>query len=141
VPKKIITEQTLPIALAELDRWSGKLTWALFAERLAEIFGEKSISRHTLLSYPELVDAFNGRKKDLKEFKQHQDKVSDITLESALKKIDTLEASLSRLERENAVLTEQFVRWQHNLYMMPGVDLEKLNREIDKPLVPINRRE
>jgi hypothetical protein len=141
VPKKIITEKTLPIALSELDRWSGKLTWQLFCERVAEVLGQKTISRHTLLSYPELVDAFTLRKRVLKEARELEPRPVDITLESALQQIDTLESKVKRLENENALLKEQFVRWQHNLYMMPGVDLELLNRQIDKPLVGLNRRD
>ena len=140
MPKKIITPRTLPVALAELDGWSGKLTWELFAQHLAKVLDEKTISRHTLLSYPELVDAFKQRKKAIKEAKENEPHSSDVTLESVLKRIDELEAKNDRLESENERLKEQFVRWQYNLYMMPGVDMDRLNQQVDKPLAQLDRR-
>ena len=138
MPKKIITEKTLPLALHELDKWSGKLTWPRFAERLATVLGEEKISRHTLLSYPALVEAFNDRKNALKESASEQ--VPDITISLAKEQIATLENKVQRLEKENNLLKEQFIRWEHNLYMMPGVDMKRLNENIDKPLPEVKRR-
>lgn len=140
MPKKIITENTLPIALHEIDKWSGKLTWELYAERLAFVLGEKRISRHTLLSYQVLVEAFNDKKNSLKVAQKTDAHDRDITLEFAKQQIATLEATVARLEKQNKLLSEQFVRWQHNLYMMPRVDMEKLNVQIDKPLPAVKRR-
>lgn len=140
MPKKIITESTLPIALHEIDKWSGKLTWELYAERLASVLGEKRISRHTLLSYQVLVEAFNDKKSALRTAHESGSQERDITLEFAKQQIATLEAKVARLEKQNNLLSEQFVRWQHNLYMMPRVDMEKLNAQIDKPLPGIIRR-
>lgn len=141
MPKKIITEKTLPIALHELDKWSGKLTWELFADRLSQALGEKKISRHTLLSYPALVDAFNARKDALRVIVATAvNGESDLTIEFAKQQIATLEAKVSRLEKEIDLHRQQFVRWQHNLYMMPRVDMEKLNATLDKPLPAIKRR-
>ncbi|WP_108447051.1 hypothetical protein [Halomonas denitrificans] len=140
MPKKIITPQTLLIALEEIDRWSGKLTWELFSQHLAKVLGEKAISRHTLLSYPELVDAFKQRKKSIKVEKENQPVRSDVTLEGAMERIGELEAKNARLVRENERLKEQFVRWQYNLYMMPGVDMFSLSQQLDKPLSQIDRR-
>jgi len=141
MPKKIVTDRNLSIALSELDSWSGKLTWELYGKHLAGVLGVDSISRHTLLSYPELVAHFNRRKKDIKEAQAQSKNEVDFTIESALKQIETLEAKVKRLEHENEALQERFVRWQHNLYMMPNVDMEKLNQVIDRPLVPVNRQE
>ncbi len=137
MPKKIITEKTLPLAFHELDKWEGKLTWDSFASCLAKVLNEEKISRHTLLSYPALVEAFNDRKKALKEKKEERGE-PDVTLEMALKEIATLKAKVERLEKQNSTLLEQFVRWQHNLYAMPGVDMRRLN--LDKPLTGVNRR-
>jgi len=141
VPKKIITEGTVPIALHHIDKWAGKLTWELYAERLAKALGQTRISRHTLLSYPVLVEAFNAKKDALKaSSKNSEGKESNVTLDFAKQEIATLEAKVARLERQNDLLRQQFVRWQHNLYMMPGVDMEKLNAAVDKPMVAVNRR-
>lgn len=141
MPKMIITERTLPVALHEIDKWSGKLTWEKYAERLAFALGEKRISRHTLLSYPVLVEAFNAKKDALRAAAESSSSNGqDITLEFAKQQIATLEAKVNRLEKQNNLLVEQFVRWQHNLYMMPGVDMEKLNAQLDKPLQAVSRR-
>ncbi|MBP6083747.1 MAG: hypothetical protein KA732_21120 [Providencia sp.] len=138
MPKKIITEKTLPVALHELDKWSGKLTWNSFAAQLAKVLGEESVSRHTLLSYPALVEAFNNRKNSLKEPSNSTEK--DVTLEFAKEQISILEAKVERLEKQNESLLEQFVRWQHNAYMMPNVDMKVLNQRLDKPLPEVDRR-
>ncbi len=138
MPKKIITKKTLPVALHELDKWTGKLTWNSYAEQLASVLGEHKISRHTLLSYPALVEAFNDRKNALKEVAENKE--PNLTLEHAKEQIAMLEAKVQRLERQNSKLLEQFVRWQHNAYMMPGVDMSALNRNLDKPLPEVDRR-
>lgn len=140
MPKKIITENTLPIALHELDKWFGKLTWDLYAERLALALGETRISRHTLLSYPSLVEAFQAKKEALRSTQNSDNVEQDITLDFAKQQIAILEAKVARLEKQNNLFCEQFIRWQHNLYMMPNVDMEKLNAQLDKPLVAVKRR-
>lgn len=138
MPKQIITQKTLQVALHELDNWSGKLTWDRYAEQLAKVLSEDTISRHTLMSYKVLVEAFRERKGSLKEAKNSD--APDITLEFAKKQIDMLEAKVSRLETQNEKLLEQFVRWQHNAYMMPKVDMKLLNQQLDKPLTEVKRR-
>lgn len=138
MPKQIITRKTLKVALHELDNWSGKLTWDMYAKQLAKVLGEDTISRHTLMSYKVLVEAFRERKVSLKETKNS--KASDITLDFAKKQIAMLEAKVKRLESQNEKLLEQFVRWQHNAYMMPKVDMKLLNQQLDKPLPQVNRR-
>jgi len=141
MPKTIITEKTLPVALHEIDQWSGKLTWELYAARLASVLGEERISRYTLMSYPPLVQAFNAKKDVLRDAIQNvRDGDSDFTLDFAKEQIATLESKLARLETQLNLFREQFVRWQHNLYMMPGVDMEKLNAQLDKPLPGIRRQ-
>lgn len=139
MPRTFITEKTIPVILRELDIWSGKLTWPDFAQRVAGVLGENSISRHALLKYPQIVDAFNQRKKNLKEsFEKAPEK--NVTLDFALEEISRLEAENERLKRQVALFQEQFVRWQQNLMMMPGVDMERLNLQLDKPLPKVNRR-
>lgn len=141
MPKIIITEATLPIALHEIAQWSEKLTWERFAERLATRLGEKRISRHTLLSYPSLVEAFNAKKNVLREGANRlKSDETELNVDFAKKQIATLEATVIQLERQNNLLRQQFVRWQHNLYMMPRVDMEKLNSQLDKPLPELRRK-
>lgn len=125
----------MPLALHEIDQWKGKLTWELFAAKLSVSLGEESISRYTLMSYPPLVEAFKAKKEALKDAAMSLSGGNpDFTLEFAKDQIATLEAKVARLEKQIDLFREQFVRWQHNLYMMPGVDMEKLNASIDKPM-------
>lgn len=141
MPKIIITESTLPIALHEIAQWSEKLTWERYAEHLAVRLGEKRISRHTLLSYPSLVEAFNAKKNILREgVNRSKSNDVELSIEFAKKQIETLEAKVMQLERQNNLLRQQFVRWQHNLYMMPRVDMEKLNAHLDTPLPELKRK-
>jgi len=138
MPKKIITKRTLPIALNELDKWKGKLTMKKYTDHLARVLGVEKISRHTIASYPSLQQAFTDRKLSIKE--SNSERSEDITLELAKSQIETLKAKVARLEIQNERLYEQFVRWQHNAYMMQGIDMKKLNQNLDKPLIEVKRR-
>lgn len=139
MPRTFVTEKTMPVILHVLDKWSGKLTWDEYAQRVAVAIGEEHVGRHSLLKYPQIVDAFNERKKALKEEAVEKPE-SNVTLEFALSEISRLEAENQRLNRQIKLFQEQFVRWQYNLSMMPGVDMERLNVQLDKPLPRIDRR-
>lgn len=52
---------------------------------------------------------------------------------------DALVAKVKRLEEAVNLYKEKFVRWQKNLYMMPDVDMEKLDFKLNKPLYLIDR--
>lgn len=114
MPKKIITKSTLPKILRELDRWEGDLTWSLFCERVAEVLGVGSISKHTMYLYPAIKDRFQQRKKDLLEAADISPR--DYTLDAATRRIRELEVQVKRLEETNTLLLDQFRRWQYNLF-------------------------
>jgi cell division protein FtsB len=137
---KLINENVMSRILLELDGWQGKLTWPLVGKMVAQIIGVPSISRHTLLSYPQLVQAVRARKAELKsaEATKSADRV-DYTLDAALFEVEKLKAQVARLERERELYVEQFARWQHNLYMMPNVDMVALNKHLNRPLPKSNR--
>jgi CRISPR/Cas system-associated endonuclease/helicase Cas3 len=144
MPKIIISEKTMPIALYELDKWQGKLTWDTYRKVLAEVLGEQNISRHTLLSHEAIVQAYNNRKAELKDLKESEAEADstadkDVTLEFAKAEMKRLEAEVNRLKREIDLHRQQFVRWQHNLNTMPGVDMERLNQRLDTSLPEITR--
>ncbi|MGR3759257.1 hypothetical protein ACUXV3_03895 [Roseobacteraceae bacterium NS-SX3] len=137
---KLINEEAMTRILHELDGWRGKLTWPLLGEKVADIVGVQSISRHTLLSYPQLVQAFRARKEELKSSQAlSSNDAQDYTLEAALLEIDKLRAQVARLQRERDLYVEQFARWQYNLYKMPNVDMVTLNKKLNEPLPKINR--
>jgi len=137
---KLINEGAMSRILLELDGWQGKLTWPLVGKMVAQIVGVPSISRHTLLSYPQLVQAVRARKAELKSAQATKSADSvDYTLEATLFEIEKLKAQVARLERERELYVEQFARWQYNLYMMPNVDMLALNKQLNKPLPKSNR--
>ncbi|CUK01018.1 hypothetical protein PH7735_02402 [Shimia thalassica] len=137
---RLINEEAMTRILNELDGWQGKMTWPLVGEMIAKQIGVRSISRHTLLSYPQLVEAFRARKAELKSSKATKaGETVDHTLEAALLEIEKLEAKVARLQRERDLYVEQFARWQYNLYRMPGVNMVTLNEQLNKPLPKTNR--
>ena len=134
MPKQIITKATLPKIMRELDRWEGKLTWPLFCERIAQVLGVTSVSRHTLYLYPAIKERFQQRQNDLREAKYALPR--DFTLEAATRRIADLEAQVRRLEETNNLLLDQFRRWQYNAYAN-NIRMDLL--AWDKPLPEVNR--
>ena len=134
MPKRIVTKASLPKILRELDRWEGKLTWPLFCERVARVLDVASVSKHTMYLYPSIKERFQQRQKDLREASDALPR--DFTLEAANRRIAELEAQVKRLEETNALLLDQFRRWQYNAYAN-NVRMDLL--AWDRPLPEVNR--
>jgi hypothetical protein len=139
MPKKVVTEKTMPVILHELDKWSGELDWELFAGKISSVL-QQDIKWRGLHRYPPIVEAFKARKAQLKKTKQPSGE-NDITLEAALKEIETLTVKNERLELKVKRYQEQFVRWLENIRKMPGVDLTRLDNQLNKPLPELKRSE
>ena len=140
MPKVVVTKNNLPKVLSILDKWRGKLTWVLYCEEVASQLGLDSVHRSTLDVYSEIKVAFKEKKKALKDPAEIGNE-KNATIEMLQNEIEELESKEVRLEDKLTKYKEKFVRWQHNLYMMPGVDLEKHDNEIDDPLPPVKRSE
>jgi len=139
MPKIVFTKDNLPKVLSILDKWRGKLTMDLFCEEVAKELGVESIDRGTIYAKKEIKAAFQMKKEKLRLISDDTpDKES--TIEMLLKEMAADKSKIDRLEDGLKKYKQQFVRWQKNLYMMPGVDLDKLNKEIDEPLPPIKRK-
>ena len=88
------------------------------------------------MSYEPVKQAFNFRKKTLREAKSKTiTSANDVTIDMLIKENEDLRNQIKHLEellkdREN-VWVEQYRRWQYNLSQMPNVDLATL----DLPLV------
>lgn len=134
MPKQLITRATLPKIMRELDRWEGKLTWALFCDRVAKVLNVPSISKHTMYLYPAIKERFQQRKRDLREVRDALPR--DFTLDAAARRVADLEAQVKRLEETNNLLLDQFRRWQYNAYAN-NVRMDLL--ALDKPLPEVNR--
>ncbi len=132
---KLISENELDLVDDILQKWSGKLTWDKFAVRVASALGKDSVSKFTLMGYPEVKQAFNRRKQTLKEAKsQIIETMGDVTVDMLINENAELRNQIHHLEQElkaqEALWAAQYRRWQYNLSMMPNVDLSKL----DQPL-------
>lgn len=135
---KLIEDKDLPKVEKILTRWDGKLTWDDFADAVARAFNRPTISKFTLMRYPVIKDAFNQRKASLREHKAEIHLSGDISLDELLEENYRLRNQIKHLEmvaeaREKQWV-EQFRRWQYNLSQMPGVDVHKLNQQLDRPL-------
>ena len=132
---KLINENELDLIDDILKKWSGKLTWDKFAVRVASALGKDSVSKFTLMGYPEVKQAFNRRKQTLKEAKsQVIETMGDVTVDMLINENAKLRNQIHHLEQElkaqETLWAAQYRRWQYNLSMMPNVDLSKL----DQPL-------
>lgn len=139
MPKILVDDDSKRLIFKIIDSWRGKLTWERLCEKVSrELNFDQVISRHTLLSYDDIKLAFSTKKTKLKDAPEHKYGTGDSALLKAYERIQILESANQRLEKEIAATREQFVRWQHNLYRMP-VDMEKISRVIDEPLVDHKR--
>lgn len=151
MPKIVITISSKKKILNIISGWQAKLSWSLLCERVTKELGlECIVSRHTLLAYEDVKIAFEEKKAWLKEQPFSSSKKDDMQLQDAYSRIDTLEAKVRSLEAEKTALTEQFVRWQYNLYYMSnnmdelnkelpeGVNIEELRIELERKPVPSN---
>jgi hypothetical protein len=113
-----------------IDGWSGKLTWKLLIEAIADRTAQ-TYTRQTLAKHTKIQLAFEH-----KEIKPAPEKPVSLSpeLEAAEQTIERLEATVKRLTYENNSLIEQFVRWAHNASFR-GLDEDFLNQ----PLPPVDR--
>ncbi|MEW8309061.1 MAG: hypothetical protein AB2652_04770 [Candidatus Thiodiazotropha endolucinida] len=138
MPKKVITPDTIPVALHILDQWEGRLTWDRYAKKVGEALGD-TVTRGALAKWSEIQDAFTGRQRELREEAGVVATTGDVTLDDLKAQNRAQDAEIKRLKRTIARYREQFARWQKNLYMMPGVDMEALKGGIEQPLPPLTR--
>lgn len=151
---KITPNRTSEI-IDEINKWEGKLTWNSLCEFITVLYSfDTKISRHTLLAYPEIKDAFDNKKEQLKNQNNNsQPEQKDLT--SALKEINRLNAEVERLTKQNTALKERHATWLQNIYTMKGIDLSMLdkpteevkalalsiNTQLQKNLIKLNRKD
>ena len=140
---KIITEKDVPKIEKILNKWSGKLTWDLFAEAVAKAIGKPSISKFTLMGDESIKQAFRRRKKRLRDETNEAVETGDVAVDALLTEINSLRNQVADLEAEKADLKdmyiETFARWQYNLSQMPNVDMNKVRSNLDNPLPKTDR--
>ena len=134
---KFIDVKEMKIIESILNKWSGKLTWDLFAVSVARALDKPSISKFTLMSYESVKQAFNLRKKTLREAKSTViASMGDVTIDMLIKENEELRSQISHLkkllEEKESLWADQYRRWQYNLSQMPNVDLATLDRPLLK---------
>ena len=134
---KFIDVKVMKVIESILNKWSGKLTWDLFAVSVARALDKPSISKFTLMSYEPVKQAFNFRKKTLREAKSTViASMGDVTIDMLIKENEELRSQISHLkkllEEKESLWADQYRRWQYNLSQMPNVDLATLDRPLLK---------
>ena len=134
---KFIDVKEMKVIESILNKWSGKLTWDLFAVSVARALDKPSISKFTLMSYESVKQAFNLRKKTLREAKSTViASMGDVTIDMLIKENEELRSQISHLkkllEEKESLWADQYRRWQYNLSQMPNVNLATLDRPLLK---------
>ena len=131
-----LTDKDIENIVELLDYWSPneKLTWERLCKAIeVQLELVPAPTRQTLQKFERIKNAYDLGKKSpaaLKILKAKQQKLP-ASLKIAQVKIEALEAKNARLEKENAMLLEQFVVWQYNAYKY-GMSMERLSEPMSK---------
>lgn len=127
---KRLSDRDIESIIELIDSWVGEqINWASLLDVIDRQLGFRP-SRQALSGHDRIKLAFQTRKKGLRREAPPPPSVASI-LQQRLKRV---EAELDRVKAENAVLLEQFVRWQYNAETH-GLGRDKL----DNPLPTIDR--
>lgn len=131
-----LTDKLVGSIVEVIDEWTGKLTWNLLIDKVAQRLGEEyRYSRFTLDEHVTIKQAFQLRQQASRADPTNGPRVPrDERLRLAFEQIERLKAKNKRLEAENADLLEQFHVWAINA-QDAGVSMDRLN----KPLAPPRR--
>lgn len=137
---KLISEKEIKIIEDILARWNGKLTWDDFTSKVAKKLDLPSLSKFTLMGYPEIKALFLARKQTLKEVHTQKIVVSpsgeNVTVEMLIKENEELRQQLRMLKNDFKILetnyADKYRTWAYNLSLMPNVDMSRLNDPLPK---------
>ena len=132
MPKKIITEQTLPVALGLLHGWQGKLTWDLYAEKLSKRLKVR-IAKRSLYKHDEIVAVYQQVQDRLKQ-EAPAESVTPATLAALRQELEKTRSELAHQTQKVTNLQHALVRLQRNAYLVPGLDAKKLKDLLTNPL-------
>jgi hypothetical protein len=90
-----------------------RLTWEKICDGVAPLVGKRP-TRQSLCSHAAILSAYASRKKDARDTESAITKPASLTI--AAQRIRRLEAELSDLKKQNALLLEQLVTIQYNAY-------------------------
>jgi predicted RNase H-like nuclease (RuvC/YqgF family) len=133
MPKKIITEQTMPEALGLLHSWQGKLTWDLYAKKLARRLDMDRIAKRSLYKHDEIVEVYRQVKARLKA-QTSSEASPGATIDMLQKDNQKLRSELQHQKQKVENLQNAILRLQRNAYLFPGMDKKKLQDLLTHPL-------
>ncbi len=125
MPKKIITDETMPQALGLLHSWQGRLTWDLYAKKLAKRLKVDRIAKRSLYKHDEIVIVYKQVQERLKE-QAPEEKTTDATVRKLTQELEKTQSELAHEKQKVTNLQEALLRLQRNAYMVPGIDTKKL---------------
>jgi DNA-directed RNA polymerase specialized sigma24 family protein len=125
MPKKIITDETMPQALGLLHSWQGRLTWDLYAKKLAKRLKVDRIAKRSLYKHDEIVIVYKQVQERLKE-QAPEEKITDATVRKLTQELEKTQSELAHEKQKVTNLQEALLRLQRNAYMVPGIDTKKL---------------
>jgi hypothetical protein len=129
---KNLSAKDIQVILGIIDGWQGTLSYAKLIDA-TEIPLKHRFSRQALFAHIRIREAINNRKDSLKNGSGVK-RVNSVELQMALDRINRLEATIERLEKENEAYLAQFVRWASNAHHK-GLTPDYLNR----PLPEVDR--
>lgn len=137
---KLISEKEIKVIEDILSKWQGKLTWDDFTSKVAKKLNLPSLSKFTLMGYPEIKQAFLTRKQTLKEVHIKTIVVTpsgeDVTIEMLIKENEALKEQLRMVKNDIKILetsyADKYRTWAYNLSLIPNVDMSRLNDPLPK---------
>ena len=130
-----LTDQDIENIVELLDYWpvDQKLTWELLCKAIElQLELVPAPTRQTLQKYVRVKNAYDQCKKPKStRVKSNPSQKLPASLKIAQTRIEALEVKNARLEKENAMLLEQFVVWQYNAHKY-GLSIAKLNEPMSK---------
>ena len=128
-----LTDKDIENIVELLDYWplDQKLTWERLCQAIElQLELVPAPTRQTLQKYVRIKTAYD-QCKNPQTPKGNVTQKLPASLKIAQTKIEALEVKNARLEKENALLLEQFVVWQYNAYKY-GLSIAKLNEPMSK---------
>ena len=130
-----LTDKDIENIVELLDYWplDQKLTWERLCQAIElQLELVPAPTRQTLQKYVRIKTAYDQCKKPKStRVKSNPTQKLPPSLKIAQTRIEALEAKNARLEKENAMLLEQFVVWQYNAHKY-GLSITKLNEPLSK---------
>jgi len=105
-----------------------KLTWEGVCEAAAKVI-DKTPTRQTLNAHQAIKDAYAAKKSGLKVHGTRTAMPSSLAV--AAQRIARLQTENDELQKKNAALLEQFVKWQYNAYKY-GLKEHQLNEDLPR---------